>query len=257
MFSAELKQGFAVQKRVVHALMMREVHTRYGRFKLGYLWAIFGPLIHVATFVVLFKMLNRASPIGGGLEFFFVSGLIPFFAFQRHAVNVMSSYRANNALFSYPQVKKIDATIARFILDFSTYAFVFLVVTAFLTFLGFETYIENLVIFMLFIFVATLFGHGVGLINLYIIQFWSSYENIYAGISRLLYFTSGVFFVVDSMPKALREILLINPVLHIVELGRSTLYPHFNSSSASLDFVLWSVLVVLCIGMLLQKKLRW
>lgn len=34
------RSGFEVQKVTVEALFLREIRTRFGKFRLGYLWAI-------------------------------------------------------------------------------------------------------------------------------------------------------------------------------------------------------------------------
>jgi capsular polysaccharide transport system permease protein len=40
-----LSDAFAVQMRVIGALIMRELHTRYGRENIGYLWMILEPAL--------------------------------------------------------------------------------------------------------------------------------------------------------------------------------------------------------------------
>lgn len=37
------RSGFEVQKVTVEALFLREIRTRFGKFRLGYLWAILEP----------------------------------------------------------------------------------------------------------------------------------------------------------------------------------------------------------------------
>ena len=44
----ELAEAFSIQLRVIGALILREIRGRFGRAKLGYLWAIFEPLMHIS-----------------------------------------------------------------------------------------------------------------------------------------------------------------------------------------------------------------
>ena len=41
------RSGFEVQKVTVEALFLREIRTRFGKFRLGYLWAILEPSAHL------------------------------------------------------------------------------------------------------------------------------------------------------------------------------------------------------------------
>ena len=54
----QMREGLRIQARVIGALMMREVHTRYGRENIGYLWLILEPMF-LATAVGL---LHARSP---------------------------------------------------------------------------------------------------------------------------------------------------------------------------------------------------
>ena len=38
-------RGFSNQRKVIGALLMRELHTRYGRENVGYLWLILEPMM--------------------------------------------------------------------------------------------------------------------------------------------------------------------------------------------------------------------
>ncbi|ETJ41004.1 ABC-2 type transporter, partial [human gut metagenome] len=42
-----IRSGFEVQVAAVKALFFREIRTRFGKFRLGYLWAILEPASHL------------------------------------------------------------------------------------------------------------------------------------------------------------------------------------------------------------------
>ena len=70
------QSSWQIQKSVVFALFIRELKTRFGRFKLGYVWAIVEPF-----FAILALCLIRVAMGSGkisGLEFpiFFASGML-------------------------------------------------------------------------------------------------------------------------------------------------------------------------------------
>lgn len=69
--------------RVVHALMRREMRSRYGKTRLGYVWAVMEPIAHLATLGSAFAVLNHSPPpIGDSLFLFYLTGVLPFLMFS-------------------------------------------------------------------------------------------------------------------------------------------------------------------------------
>ena len=52
------RQSLAIQKRVIGALLIREIITRYGRNNIGFLWLFVEPLL-LTLFIVLMWILKR------------------------------------------------------------------------------------------------------------------------------------------------------------------------------------------------------
>lgn len=50
------RSGFEVQKVTVEALFLREIRTRFGKFRLGYLWAILEPSAHLLILLGIFGL---------------------------------------------------------------------------------------------------------------------------------------------------------------------------------------------------------
>ena len=48
------RSGFEVQKVTVEALFLREIRTRFGKFRLGDLWAILEPSAHLLILLGIF-----------------------------------------------------------------------------------------------------------------------------------------------------------------------------------------------------------
>jgi len=67
-------QALHVQRRVIGALMMRELLTRYGRHNIGFLWIIFEPLLFAVLVGVVWRFMWGATKHGLGVMSFVVSG---------------------------------------------------------------------------------------------------------------------------------------------------------------------------------------
>ena len=61
-------QDLAIQSRVLHALMMRELITRYGRDNLGVLWLVGEPIVFTLGVTTLWSLAGLAHGGGGSLS---------------------------------------------------------------------------------------------------------------------------------------------------------------------------------------------
>src|SRR5688572_32749976 len=69
-----ISQGLRIQGRVIGALMMRELLTRYGRHNIGFLWIMVEPLLFAVLVGVLWNFMWGATKHGIGVMSFVVSG---------------------------------------------------------------------------------------------------------------------------------------------------------------------------------------
>ena len=93
-----LARGAKRQARVVSALILRETRTRFGRHRLGYLWALVEPVALIAMLLVVFQLAGRSSPAGLDAVGFLTTGLIPYLLFIRTASRGAPAINANRAM---------------------------------------------------------------------------------------------------------------------------------------------------------------
>ncbi|RYZ86792.1 MAG: ABC transporter permease, partial [Moraxellaceae bacterium] len=130
--------GLTVQYAAIRALFLRELQTRFGHYRLGYLWAILEPGLQVIFFLIIFgAVMKRAIP-GMDYSLFLINGMLPFFMFMRSATRSLSAVESNTGLFSYRSVKPIDALIARTALESAIYFIVYIFFSGVLLWLGIE-----------------------------------------------------------------------------------------------------------------------
>ena len=73
----------ATQARVIGALMLRELRVRFGRTKLGYLWAVLQPVGWIVMLSLVFGLIGRLPGFGDNMPLFFATGVLPFLLFQQ------------------------------------------------------------------------------------------------------------------------------------------------------------------------------
>jgi len=250
----EFLQALSVQGRVISALTLRETRSRYGNRKLGFFWAFFEPLAHVAVFIAIFSSMSRASPIGDNTGLFILTGIMPFQLFSNIVNNIMSGLTVNKALLGYPQVMPLDIIISRVAIEFVSIALVFIVCLILASsFFGISIKIDNFIQMMEAIALLVLLATGIGMINLSITLSMPSYANIYSALSRPLYFMSGIFFTMDFLSPDVLDFLSYNPLLNIVEWFRSGFYTSFDSSLYDKEYTVAFSFITFFIGLLIER----
>lgn len=115
---SDLIQGFDVQRHVIGALIMRELHTRYGRENIGYLWMIVEPML-LATAVAV---LHGKSGDGAHVQDFqpvpfALGGYCVFMVFRSVVTRAESTLEANKPLLFHRTVTIFDMLLARAVLE--------------------------------------------------------------------------------------------------------------------------------------------
>lgn len=118
----DLRAGLAVQANVVGALVMRELHTRYGRDNIGYLWMLAEPIL-LATAVAAIHLGDTGAGNGHyGSDFgpvpFTITGYCAFVIFRSVVTRAETTLEANKPLLFHRVVTIFDMLLARTILEF-------------------------------------------------------------------------------------------------------------------------------------------
>lgn len=243
--------------RVIYALMLRETKTKYGRLRIGYLWALIEPILFISVFFVLLTIVKRTSPSGMPLIPFLVTGVMPFILYRDSLMGGIQAFRANRPLLTFPQVSLFDLVFARALLNFCThFVAVVLLILAIVLITG-PMEVENILSIIFWFALAGAFGFGIGLAAGSFAVLAPTIEYLVpAVIVRPMFFISGVFFTAEMMPEPVRDLALINPLFHLIELQRSAFFVEFESTHASPGYVIISVLSMVCFGLVTQRALR-
>ena len=110
--------GLSVMRAAIRALLLRELQTRFGQYRLGYVWVLLEPLFSIGIMIFLFGTVMQRTLSGMEYEIFLLNGIIPFFMFRSGVTQALSATQSNKGLFKKNKVKKKDALIARIFLEF-------------------------------------------------------------------------------------------------------------------------------------------
>ena len=123
-----------IQANVVGALIMRELHTRYGRENIGYLWMVLEPMT-LALAVSSLHVMQKGSEFGNDIQPvpFTICGYCIFIIFRQIVGRSEGLLEANAPLLYHRMVTLFDMVVARSLLESAG------VVTTFVILLGFAS----------------------------------------------------------------------------------------------------------------------
>lgn len=253
-FLYELREGGRKQANVVFALLFREVKTRskddnYGLLSL--VSVVLEPAISVLALAAFFYLLRTEEMMGVPIFLFIAVSMTAFSIIRRSMASVPRTMRTTRAFYSYPNVKPIDAVLARFILEMALTIFGGFLVLLFLWwFLG-MTISDQQVLHGLGIFLMLLAaGFGISLfLAVYGMKF-PFIQKAMPSFTRVLFITSAVIHPAAELPIKAQWYIAFNPFAHAMELLRlyTLRIPPFPE--ASFQFFAFFCLVCLFLGLL-------
>lgn len=216
-----------IKKSVIFALVQREARSRFGDRRMGASWTLIEPICHLLILSVLFGLIRGRTMAGIDFPVFVLVGLAPFLLFRNIAMRLMNSPKENRALFAYKQIKPLDTYIARVLVEFSISASTYAILVFGFAWYGFDMSIKSPIAWMLTILLGVLFSFGLGIMFSLIAHAIPSSTLFIRMMFFPLYFISGVLIPVSYLPHAMLPLLLLNPFLHLLELIRAQIFPHY------------------------------
>ncbi len=237
---------------VVHALMLRDMRTRFGGSLWGYAVVVLWPCVHIFMLIAIYTFQHLPVPIGNSPPLFFATGAVPVLIFQYVSREVMKAVIANRPLTYYPQVKLFDLILARVLVEIVTGFLGLIVVMSLLVALGVDPRPVDNFIAVTGYLAAILLGIGVGVINVAIVGFFPGWLIGYALFNVVMYLASGIIFMPSFLPDKIYYWLKFNPALQLAEWIRSAYYP---SAGLRIDYlyVVMFGLTCMSVGLLLVK----
>jgi capsular polysaccharide transport system permease protein len=246
------------QVRVIAALVRREMLARFGERRLGYLWALIEPILHLSILIVLFTYIQmRHTPLGGNLALFMLTGMLPYYCYSKLAIPLGSAIESNRALLNLPPVKPFDVFVSRSILETGTWLVGCLILFGCIFFIaGVDVAPSDPLSVTCALAGAVALGVGIGITNAIIRLYIRSWMTLFNVTTSPLWLLSGIWFLPIHVPPPYREYLLYNPLMHYIMWARSGFYRGYGPSELDRMYALqWSGAALL-LGLVLLRMNR-
>jgi capsular polysaccharide transport system permease protein len=248
--SPGLWRAARLQARVVGALMIRDMHTRFGRRNIGYVWLFVEPMILAGAVGLMHLVAGKGVPGGLAIFPFYILGYAPYYLYRGVLNRAATAWEENSMLFYHRRVTLLDALIARTLLDLAavlTATLVFLIGVGALS----GEWPQDWVKLALGLVAMAALCHGGAMCILAFTVFGTA--NVERVVHPFTYLTlpiSGGFFMLWWFPTDVQWWLSIYPTVHCFELVRGGFFGDQVPALYDVEYLVTCILVLNVAGML-------
>ena len=239
-----LRHSWAIQRRVIGALLMREVITRFGRHNIGFLWLFVEPMIFTLGVATLWAVTGAGHGHGVSPVAFAVTGYSSVLLWRNIASRSIHAIQPNLALMHHRNVKILDLFLSRALLEIAGASLSFVILGTVFCALGWMNppvdILKLLGGWLILMWLGTALGVLVGSLS----ERSEIVEKLWSPFTYLLFPLSGAMFMADWLPPAMREIVMWVPMVHALELLRAGYFGAAVHAHYELRYVLG-----VCLGM--------
>ena len=251
-----LKSGWLVNIRVIHALLIRELITRFGRDNIGFLWIMVEPLLFAGLVGILWYFTHGPTEHGISVVAFVATGYIPITLFRHSITRSVFIFTANQSLLYHRQIKITDFIFSRFMIEFLGGMMAYLFMAVILIYFEQFPIPDNLGLTLLGWFLYGFFCLSLCLIIAPLSEVSEVMEKFIPVTTYIMIPFSGLFYMVSWLTPEARDFLLFSPFVNCMEMMRKGVWG--NDVIAYYD--IWnpvvSSLACTIVGLVLCRRIR-
>lgn len=246
----ELARALRIQLRVIGALMLREMQTRFGRDNLGYLWLFLEPMLLGGAIGTLHHLSGHGLPGNLPIMMFWVTGYIPYYMFRGIVNRGPDAVVANQSLLYHRRITLHDIILARNLLEGGAVGGTLAVFMVLFGMLG-GTWPAEPALVVIGMVLMLLLSHGFAVMLAAASIFTDLVDRTVHLLTYLSLPFTGAFFMVFWLPTDMQQAVMAVPLVHAFELIRHGLFGTQVPTHYDLTTLLAWVLVTNLAGLLL------
>jgi ABC-2 type transport system permease protein/capsular polysaccharide transport system permease protein len=228
-----LGRSAAVQGRVIYALLMREILTRYGRHNIGFLWLFVEPMLFTTGVTTLWTLTQSVHGSRLPIVAFAVTGYSAVLLWRNMPSRCIGAIEPNLSLMYHRNVRVIDIFLARLILEAGGATISFVALSLFYIYIGWLEPPQDVLTIAAGWLLIAWFGSSLAIFLGALAERSELVEKIWHPMSYLAFPLSGAGFMVDALPAEAQRYILLVPMVNGVELVREgyfgdQIHAHYN-----------------------------
>lgn len=215
-----LRRSAAIQGRVIYALLMREVLTRYGRHNIGFLWLFVEPMLFTTGVTILWTLSKSVHGSALPIVAFALTGYSSVLLWRNMPARCIGSIGPNLALMYHRNVKAIDVFLARLLLEAGGATVSFVTLSLFYIYIGWLDPPEDVLTVMEGWLLLAWFGAALAMFLGALGEKTELVERFWHPASYIAFPLSGAAYLVDALPTSAQKYALYIPMVNGVEIVR-------------------------------------
>ncbi len=232
-----LVKSFNVQRRVIWALFLREILTRFGRHNIGFLWLFVEPMIFTLGVTALWIATKSVHGSNIPIVAFALTGYSSVLLWRNMPGRCISAIEANLSLMYHRNVKVIDIFLARLLLEGGGASISFVTLAIFFNLSGYLDYPEDIFQVIGGWLMLAWFGCSLAILLGALAQLSEVVDKLWHPASYLLFPLSGAAFLADALPEQARSLILYLPMVHGVEYLREGYFGRYFEAHYSISYM--------------------
>lgn len=222
--------------------MMREIATRFGREGLGFAWLVGEPLLFAFGVLLMWSVLKPAYEHGIKLAPFIMTGYLALLMLRHMISHSLSAIQANSGLLYHRNITPLHIYLSRWSLEFVGTTIAFIVTYGALLMIGsVELPHDPLTLYVGWLLLTWL-SIGMSLVLAALALEHEVIERVVPVFTYMLIPISGAFTMAAWLPPKFREIFLLVPIPHGVEMIRAGVFGEFVATYYDVSYIAaWSL----------------
>ncbi len=224
---------------VLKQLVSREIKRKYARSRLGIVWSVLNPLLSMAVLSMIFSTIFKRSI--ENYPIYYLSGMIIWQLFSGATTSSMSALVDNRSMLMKVKLSKSTFIISRILTALANYGYTFIAYVLMMIIFKVKPSIYML-LYPIPVFFILLFATGIAYLLATLYVFFADIGYLYSVLLQLWMYMSAIFFPVDGLAPAMRQIIENNPIYICIAFARDCMmYQTIPDVTLWVKMILWGV----------------
>ena len=235
---------------------MRELHTRFGRENIGYLWVVGEPALFCFGVSIMWTAIRPAHEHGVPVTAFVITGYVPLTMWRHCVSRSVKAFEANGSLLFHGQVTPLDIILARNILEIYGAIIAGLIVAVAAILVGYMDPPKTIGMVLAGLAYQAWFSLGFALILSAVSEISDVVEKLVGAVTYLWLPVSGAFTMVDWVPHSFQSVLTWFPCVDAIEMLREGQFGVGVRAHYDVVYTTWSCALMTVIGLSMVLRSR-
>jgi ABC-type polysaccharide/polyol phosphate export permease len=252
--NASLASSARLQLRVLRALLLREVLTRYGRHNIGFLWLFVEPMLFTLGVMTLWTLGGFHNISNLPIVAFALTGYSAVLLWRNMPARCVGAISSNSALMYHRNVRVIDIYLARVLLEAIGATMSFAILSIVFISLEWIAPPEDLVLLAGGWALTACFGSSFAIL----LGAWSEkseiLEKLWHPAVYILFPLAGAAYLVESLPSKFRDIVMWLPMVHCGEMIRDGYFGSKFTAHYDIGYIIAVTIGMMALGLALERR---